>query len=369
MTTIYIAAASSPWLMPMMRRLTTFDAVSLWAPWANHGVAAHAPQRVQRLVPTRVAAFLARRQLPPPLAGVGRLVIDRRWQAVQAVLRMWTHNSRARDLRAGLYERRMLAAWTCDRLQHSPLDTGTRDVASHATNQTVDDAGTIVASSLAAREPFAVAKARGMRTVLFLDVPHLATLHADLDQAAQRWPADRYLQHFRAPAWAIARQHAEFELADRIIVRGPYAARSVATQARRRLATIELLSAPATGPRIEHSTAPDAPLLLAGPAAGRSGFSLAADAAARRGRNLLVRSSAATEPQYRATRGVQWLAANAPWPSGVAAIVAPAVCEAYVHFQRDAGLSVIGSDKVAGVTHVTELTADALANAIGVMVS
>jgi hypothetical protein len=356
---MYIAASASPWLAPMMQRLTAIDAVSLWAPWAHHGVAAHVPQLVPRYVPTRIAGFLARRQLPKTLERDSRVITDARWQAVQAVLRLWALNSRARDLRAGLYERRMLAAWTCDRLQRAS------EASARTKNPTVDAADTIVAASLAAREPFALAKARGMRTMLFLDLPHLATLHADLDRAAQRWPADHYLQHFRAPGWAIARQHAEFELADHIIVRGPYAARSIATQTRRRLATIEILSAPATGPLIEHSTAPGAPLLLAGPAAGRSGFAIAAEAAAQCGRSLLVRSSAATEPQYRATSNVQWLASNAPQPRAVAAIVAPAVCEAYVQFQHGAGLNVIGSDKVAGVTHVAELTANSLANALG----
>ena len=364
---MYIAASASPWLAPMMQRLTAVDDVSLWAPWANHGVTAHLPQLVQRYVPTRVAGFLARRQLPNTLGRDSRVITDARWQAVQALLRIWALNSRARELRAGLYERRMLAAWTCDRLQRAPRRTAavagaaTRDEKIRATNS----AGTIVAASLAAREPFALARARGMRTVLFLDVPHLATLHADLDRAAQRWPADYYLRHFRAPAWAIARQHAEFELADHIIVRGPYAARSIATQTRRRLATIEVLPAPATGPLIEHSTAPDAPLLLAGPAAGRGGFAIAVEAAAQCGRSLLARSSAATEPQYRATPGVTWLTANAPQPSAVAAIVAPAVSEAYVQFQLGAGLSVVGSDKVTGVTHVAELTANSLANVLG----
>ncbi len=331
----------------MVQRLAAHDAVTLWAPWANDGIAAQLPRRLQQLVPARIGGFLRRRQLPLMPAFNGRVVTDPRWLAVQGVMRMWTHNSRARELRAGLFERRMLAAWTCRRLQRSSAE-----------------ATMLVATSLAAREPFALAKALGMRTVLFLDLPHLATLHADLDRAAQRWPTDQYLRHFRAPAWTIARQHAEFELADHIIVRGPYAASSVATRTRRRLTDIEVLPTPAIGPVIELATSPDAPLLLAGPAAGRNGFTLAADAAAQLGRTLLVRSSAATDPRHRAAPGVRWLDHDAPLPRTVAAIVAPAVCEAFLPCTPGAGLHVVGSDKVSGVTDVVDLTVDSLVNAV-----
>lgn len=243
----------------------------------------------------------------------------------------------ARALVSGLGQRRMLGHWAAAALPGRPRS-----------------GVTVIAPSLAAREVFARAQARGLRTALFLDLPHFLALHGDLDRAALRLPDDDYLRHFRAPAWAIARQRAELELADEVLVRGDYAASLVAPRLRPQQQLAVIAPAP-SGPRLAHDRAAEAPLLLAGPASARGGFPIAAAAAARLGRPLLARRSPATEPRYLgpAVAGapsgfanVRWLAEGEPLPP-VAAVLAPALCESYVHLQAPAQLPIIASDRAA----------------------
>lgn len=238
----------------------------------------------------------------------------------------------ARALVSGLGQRRMLGHWAAAALPARPKS-----------------GVTVIAPSLAAREVFARAQARGLRTALFLDLPHFLALHGDLDRAALRLPEDDYLRHFRAPSWAIARQRAELELADEVLVRGDYAASVVAPRLRPQQQLAVIAPSP-SGPRLSHDRSSEAPLLLAGPAAARAGFPIAAAAAARLGRTLLVRRSAATEARYLASGAfgeVRWLAEGAPLPP-VAAVLAPALCESYVHAQAPLELPIVLSDRAAG---------------------
>lgn len=342
MTTTLIAAAASPWLAPMIDLLAATSSVTLWAPW---------------LVPTFIPAAAARlwqRRVLAATANVSELVTSAPWFAAQTLPHLWARNSRMRALQVGLVERRALAWWTTQRLQR-------KGVASPAgTHETP----TLAACSLAAREPFAWAKARGIHTTLLVDVPHYAALHRDLDAAALRFPDDRYLRHFRAPAWAIARQHAEFELADRIIVRGTYAASTIGVRSARRAEHIEVCSIISTGPFVGRANDRNAPLLLAGPAAARGGFAIAADAAAQLGRRLLAKANAATEPHYRQHPAVDWISDEDSGIPSVAAIVAPALCEAFLQVQPAPGLAVIGSEKCTGITRSCLLDAGALAAAV-----
>src|SRR5579872_441830 len=71
------------------------------------------------------------------------------------------------------------------------------------------DTQAIYAPSLAARAVFAVAAARGIPRVLIEDLPWFRQLHDDLDAAAARWPACRFLSRYRAPAALVARQEIE----------------------------------------------------------------------------------------------------------------------------------------------------------------
>lgn len=252
----------------------------------------------------------------------------------------------ARALVSGLSQRRLLGHWAAAALPSRPR-TGV----------------TVVAPSLAAREVFARAHERDLRTALFLDLPHLLALHSDLDRAALRFPDDGYLRHFRAPAWAIARQRAELELADEVLVRGDYAAAAVASRLRPQQQLAVIAPAP-SGPRLALDRSPQAPLLLAGAAAARSGFPIAAAAAAALGRPLLARRNAATEPRYLSADAypmVRWLDGE---PPAVAAVLAPALCEAFVHLQAPVGLPILGSDRAGGVTARCAPTAEAFASAL-----
>jgi hypothetical protein len=252
----------------------------------------------------------------------------------------------ARALVSGLNQRRMLGQWAVAALPSRPR---------HGV--------TVVAPSLAAREVFARAHQRGLRTALFLDLPHLLALHVDLDRAMLRFPEDGYLRHFRAPAWAIARQRAELELADEVLVRGDYAASAVTPRLRPQQQLAVIAPAP-SGPLLALDRSAGAPLLLAGPAAGRSGFAIAAAAATAVGRPLLARRSAATEPHYlsaAAYPAVRWLDGELP---AVAAVLAPALCEAFVHLQAPVGLPIVGSERADGVTVRCASTPEALVEAL-----
>lgn len=86
------------------------------------------------------------------------------------------------------------------------------------------NAHTVLAPSLAAEEVFAVARRRGIRTVLLEDLPDLAGLHHDLDAAAQRHPDQAFLRNARAPTSVLLRQSRERALADALRVQSRYAA-------------------------------------------------------------------------------------------------------------------------------------------------
>ena len=194
----------------------------------------------------------------------------------------------------------------------------------------------VIAPTLAARRTFATARAVGARTVLILDLPLLRALHRDLDRAAAVWPERRFLRRFRAPAWAIARQEAERVLADRIVVRGPYA-RALCIADGVAEGCLELSDAPpprvvAPPPRVTGR------LRLAGLAAARHGIDTALAAARLLGKTLVVRAGEGTEPADLLAR-----AGVAVDAGPVDAIICPAVCECYPPELRTSGIPVIAS--------------------------
>jgi hypothetical protein len=184
--------------------------------------------------------------------------------------------------------------------------------------------------------------------VLFMDLPIFAQLHADLDHAAERWPGDSFLRHFRAPAWAVARQRAELMLADHVIVRGHYAQQTVASL-RSATSTIEICSATFPPLLVAIDRSKSAPWLLPGPAAARSGFAIAAQAAHIAGRRLLAYRSDASEQRFADLPAVDWVSKQQSLPA-IAGILAPSLCETYVQYQIPTLIRAIGSDKTEGIT-------------------
>lgn len=221
-------------------------------------------------------------------------------------------------------------------------------------------ASMVISSSLAARRTFAAAHQLGPATVLLLDLPHLRTLHKDLDAASLAEPSSRFLRRFRAsPRW-VARQEAEIVLADLVLCRSSYAAAAIKTLARR-IAICEPTS---------HATltAGGSDILLAGGATSRAGLLIAAEACARLGRRLLARRCDGTEIARHPA--IHWL--DGP-PPPVAAVVAPARCEAYppeIRAALAAGIPVLASEAAAApgariVTPTPTALATALLDALG----
>ncbi|MDQ3301720.1 MAG: hypothetical protein M3619_34495, partial [Myxococcota bacterium] len=195
----------------------------------------------------------------------------------------------------------------------------------------------VIASSLAARRTFAAARAVGARTVLVLDFPLLRVLHRDLDRAAAVWPERRFLQRFRAPSWAIARQEAERVLADLVIVRGAYAHALCLADgiSEARLARLPERSEPGFA---RASATATGRLRLAGLAAARHGVDTALAAARMLGMTLVVRVGDGSEPGDLASQpGV------ATDGGPVDAVICPAICESYPPELRTHALPVIAS--------------------------
>lgn len=82
----------------------------------------------------------------------------------------------------------------------------------------------VLAPSLAALEVFAAARRQGATCTLLADLPDLARLHRDLDEAAARWPGCGFLRNHRAPPAVLERQAAEWHAADQVCVRSRFAA-------------------------------------------------------------------------------------------------------------------------------------------------
>ena len=210
----------------------------------------------------------------------------------------------------------------------------------------------VVAPTGAAERTFAVARIRGVATILVHDLPVLRLLHHDLDAAARRHPDAPLLRRYRASARDVARQEAERVLADRVLVLGAFA----------RAALLEA-GVPA-GKLVAARAAPVAPsrprppgrprVLLAGLATTRNGSREALAAVTELGGvELLVRVGDGVDPPDLLRRpGVRAAtAAEQRSLEGVHAVIAPAWCEGYppeVPRAARLGVPVLATARAAG---------------------
>ncbi len=345
-----VAPEPAAWLSPLLARLER--PVEVFAPWAAPGWALRVPgERVGGRVGERIGDALARRGGPEGAARVPG------WIAVEAATAGWI--AAAPD--AGAREARRIAA----RL-------GAREVADRLAAAWLPGGTTVViAPTLAARRTFAAARARGAATWLVQDLPGLRDLAADLDRAARAHPGWPLLRNYRAPWRQVARQEAEWALADRAFVRSAHAAARLPVPGCEPLPGAPPLcgapldGAPLDGAPPDRSPSAGAPLdgafpcaplrepdprgrplhvLLAGPPAARAGAWEAAEACARVGAILFVR--AGTGPEAAA------LAAHpAVRPAGadpIDLVVAPAWVECDPPEVAAARVPVVATARAAG---------------------
>lgn len=164
--------------------------------------------------------------------------LGRALRPVELGLRLWGRRSTRDRLTADALRRQLAGAIV-------RLPPGTREV---------------LAPSLAALEAFDAARQVGARCTLLADLPDLAQLHADLDDAAERWPDCRFLRNHRAAPALVQRQAEEWARADRVVVRSRFAA--VHPWATRFPSAEATLHRATSGPPVAR---------LAGLASGRSG--------------------------------------------------------------------------------------------------
>jgi hypothetical protein len=211
----------------------------------------------------------------------------------------------------------------------------------------------VIAPSGAAERVFALARARGCETRLVHDLTCMRELHEDLDEAARRYPECGFLRRFRAPRALLTRQETERVLADRVMVRGAYAARLLQTRG-------------VPGDRIERIPQPperrpasprvptQGTLLLAGLAAARGGTNEALQALERRPHlTLLVRPGEGTEPRRLLSHPQVRIATRREREEldGVQAVLAPSWCESHaveVPLAAALGVPVIGTARALG---------------------
>lgn len=328
-----IAPEPAPWLGPAVEAAAALGPVWLFAPFA---LPAPPP-----LLPGRLRAAWKRRQLA--LAAHVQTVPG--WPAFEVALRRWAHGRADRLIRS-----RMLARRLVDALAARALPEGVKAV---------------IAPSSSARRTFSAALQRKALRVLVADMPLLRQLHADLDLAARARPASRFLLRHRASAREVAAQEMEQVLADRILVRGRFAAEVLATAGHAaRVAPVEALGAVLRGEAVASDARPQpAPalsrgtprrVLLAGLATARNG-SFEALAALERSPDvtLLVRTGEGLEPADLLQRPRVQVATEAERKSleGVEAVLAPTWCESYpeeVTLAAARGIPVFATARAAG---------------------
>jgi hypothetical protein len=220
------------------------------------------------------------------------------------------------------------------------------------------DIAAVYAPSGAAERVFALARRRGIKTVLVHDLPCLRELHADLDLAAERFSECVFLRRFRATRAEIVRQETERALADEILVRGAHA-RAIVIERGAEPSRVRRLPEKTPAPRRRAEIARAPTLLLAGYAAARSGTNEALalldelpDA------TLLVRAGEGTEPArfLRHPRVRVSTALERRELRGVSAVIAPAWCESYppeVALAHALGVPVVGSLRAMGFAPAT----------------
>jgi len=221
------------------------------------------------------------------------------------------------------------------------------------------EARVVYAPSLGAERTFAVARQRGVETVLIHDLPCMRELHEDLDLAARRYPDCVFLRRFRAPRAVLAQQEVERVLADRVMARAGYASELLRARGVTEERLVPLSERPHPG---VHASAPartgrgggSATMLLAGFAAARSGSNEALQALERRPHvTLLVRAGEGVEPRRLLAHRQVRIATIAERQelSGVDAVLAPSWCESHpmeVARAFAGGVPVIGTRRAMG---------------------
>lgn len=272
--------------------------------------------------------------------------------AFRLAQRAWARGDAARRLRGRFAWRRFADRVAAHRLAGGRLPADVR---------------LVLVPSGAAERTFAVARARGVATLLLHDLPVLRRLHDDLDAAARRHPDAPFLRRFRAPAREVARQEAERVLADRVVVRGAFARAALfeaGVPAARIVPGGMVAVAPRRAAHPRSGRAAAARLLLAGLATTRSGTREALAAlAGRRDVELLVRAGEGLDPPdlldrpgvRRATRR------EAETLDGVTAVLAPAWCESYapeVALAAARGVPVVATARAAGHVDLAQAGAE-----------
>jgi hypothetical protein len=307
------------WLPRAIELAAARDEVRVLAPWA---LADHAVSRAL------ARTDFARRRIlrHDHIAWPG-------WPLAELAQAVWMRGRADRRLR-GLFDRRNLV----DRLAAAWLARAA-------------DLRGVIAPSAAAQRSFAVAAARGARCTLIEDLPSLRQLQDDLDRAAAVHPGCRFLRRYRAPLSVIARQEAEWVLAEELLVRGRFAhsVRARAGIAQSRLAP---LADPA---RIASPRAPTTQrVLLAGLAAARHGTPEAlALLEARPHIQLAVRAGEGFEPRQLAHHAR--VIDQACDLDRIDLVIAPSWCEAYPPELAAAaarGIPIVATGRAAGFLDV-----------------
>ncbi|WP_394843481.1 hypothetical protein LZC95_41345 [Pendulispora brunnea] len=224
----------------------------------------------------------------------------------------------------------------------------------------LDDASAeVTAPTCGALATFAEARRRGIRTVLLHDLPLLRPMHADLDRAALVHPECAFLRRYRAPASIVARQEAEYVLADTICVRGHFAREQLMA---RGIPATRLRELPSKEGPIPAAAArrggPDRVLLLAGLATARHGtMELRAALAAQPRWTAVVRAGEGLDPPDLLAHPRIRVATRAELErlDGIDAVVAPSWCESHApEVLRAArlGVPVVATQRAAGFVHL-----------------
>jgi hypothetical protein len=270
--------------------------------------------------------------LTESLSGEVRLIAPWKsplWLLVLAARRLVARGRTDRTMRATFLLRLLVGAFASYRL---PKETRT-----------------VIAPALGAERLFAHAHARGFETVLVEDLPDLAMLHADLDEAVVHHPHTPWLKRFRASPFWVQRQRRERDLSDRLLVRSAFAKRQLIAAGRAAetiapLPTPPLRLAPNRKGRL---------VLFAGLAAARNGIFEAIEATRRAGLTLLVRTGEGSErvflqghPHVREATTVE-----REQLAGVGVVLAPAWCESHsreVEVAARLGVPVVATDRATG---------------------
>ncbi len=329
---LVIAPEPATWLRQLEALVGPGARGQVFAPWA-------VPAVPPRWVPSRLRAAVQRRTAAVPEGFRVRSLYG--WAALEAGLRL-TNRSTSEMFRARFAVRRLLA-----QVSAQLLPSGVERV---------------VAPSLCAREVFAVARARGARCVLVEDLPTLRALHADLDEAFERYPAEAFLRNHRASAEDVARQEAERLLADEVWVRSEFVRERLLAAGHSQDVIRELHPEEADGtvrrleprPRRQGRTRhAHRVALLAGPAVARNGLREALAALDSRPEwSLWVRPSEGTDrAMLEHPRVKQVTAEQQRSLKGVDVVLAPAWCESHPPELPRAvakGIPVIATDRAAG---------------------